>query len=362
MLQTLTIFVLILLQPFKLSSNYNTLYPLSIGRVERLLVDDGFYFLNMPKKGVIKYTIEQIKEKLNKFEHFKSGEYKVKKYYYKGKHTKILVENKFGEMTPYLSHLLNGRKPDIRSAVDKTAYFKAMLFEKNNTYKSGKFWVIGEYIKSNIPILIENKFGKLEIIAANLLKFNKNPDIEAAINKTSYLINQFREIWKDRYIYKLVDYKDHKTNINIICSVKGHGVFPRTPDHHLRGVGCPKCGRIRIAEYNQENSSGWTCTNWKKAAKKSKYFDSFKVYIIRCYNENEEFYKIGRTFLTIKDRFQFNKLPYKYEIIKVIEYKTNPRKIYNLERDLKRQHKPYKYLPKIQFRGMHECFTEINFE
>ena len=44
-------------------------------------------------------------------------------------------------------------------------------------------------------------------------------------------------------------------------------------------------------------------SDWTNAAINSKSFESFKVYIIRCYNDNEEFIKIGRTFSKLKKRF-----------------------------------------------------------
>lgn len=57
---------------------------------------------------------------------------------------------------------------------------------------------------------------------------------------------------------------------------------------------------------------------------------------------------------TVAGEFQ-----YKYEIINVIESKTDAKYIYDLEVSLKRLHKLYKYLPKVSFRGMYECFSSI---
>ena len=39
--------------------------------------------------------------------------------------------------------------------------------------------------------------------------------------------------------YSLSHYVNMKTKVDIICSQ--HGTFSKTPDHHLRGAGCPKC-------------------------------------------------------------------------------------------------------------------------
>ena len=44
----------------------------------------------------------------------------------------------------------------------------------------------------------------------------------------------------DKYDYSKVDYVNRKTKVCIICSK--HGEFWQTPNHHLSGCGCPKCG------------------------------------------------------------------------------------------------------------------------
>ena len=46
----------------------------------------------------------------------------------------------------------------------------------------------------------------------------------------------------DIYDYSLVDYKNNKTNVTIICKKCGTVFTPR-PDNFLHGTGCPKCGK-----------------------------------------------------------------------------------------------------------------------
>jgi very-short-patch-repair endonuclease len=43
-----------------------------------------------------------------------------------------------------------------------------------------------------------------------------------------------------RYDYSLVDYKDSKTKVVIICPI--HGEFSQRPDHHISTGGCKQCG------------------------------------------------------------------------------------------------------------------------
>ena len=55
------------------------------------------------------------------------------------------------------------------------------------------------------------------------------------------------------YDYSLVDYKNNRIKIVIIC--RKHGEFYQIPNSHLNGSGCPECGIIKsslnsINKYN----------------------------------------------------------------------------------------------------------------
>ena len=43
-----------------------------------------------------------------------------------------------------------------------------------------------------------------------------------------------------KYDYSLVNYKNSKSKVIIICHQ--HGKFLQTPDNHLQGKGCDRCG------------------------------------------------------------------------------------------------------------------------
>jgi hypothetical protein len=61
-----------------------------------------------------------------------------------------------------------------------------------------------------------------------MIKFNKEEFIEKA-----------KEIHGDKYDYSLLEYKNNKTKIKIIC--KYHGIFEQTTKTHLSRNGCAKC-------------------------------------------------------------------------------------------------------------------------
>ena len=89
------------------------------------------------------------------------------------------------------------------------------------------------------------------------------------------------------------------------------------------------------------------------------YFAKNKVctfYSLKCYNSTEEFYKIGITCRTVKERYsQKYYMPYKYEIINF--YQSNAEEIWNIEKYFLKGLKKYKYSPQISFAGsLNECF------
>jgi len=213
---------------------------------------------------------------------------------------------------------------------------------------------------------------KISIICKEHGVFKQTPDShlrgsgcpKCKNKKLSYTTKQFiekaKQVHGDTYNYSLVEYKNNKTKVKIICPE--HDIFEQRPVKHLSNKrGCPKCGIERIKNFQKENPTAWSYSNWKKAGEKSKNFDSFKVYIIRCWNENEEFYKIGKTFTKINNRFKCKKeMPYDYEIIKIFE--GDAEEMSRLEKKLQKENKEYKYVPKIKFLGAQECFIQVNYE
>jgi hypothetical protein len=65
-------------------------------------------------------------------------------------------------------------------------------------------------------------------------------------SNTEDFIIKSNQIHGDKYDYNLVDYKNNKTLVEIICPV--HGIFKLRPNDHLNGQGCKKCGVQQRAE------------------------------------------------------------------------------------------------------------------
>jgi hypothetical protein len=154
------------------------------------------------------------------------------------------------------------------------------------------------------------------------------------------------------YSYGKFTYKNAFTKSLITCPI--HGDFKQAPSNHLQGSGCSACARLRISDFQLNSPVGWSISNWQKCASASKNFDGFKVYILKLSNDNEQFYKIGRTYRkTIR---RINGIPYQGVVVYEIR-DENPETIYKLENKLKQQYKSYRYTPKVEFAGMCECFN-----
>ena len=167
-------------------------------------------------------------------------------------------------------------------------------------------------------------------------------------------IKKSKEIHKNFYTYEKTEIKNSKEAVVITCPT--HGDFKQQPYSHLLGKKCKKCSWELRLKINYE-ANGWGCSLWEEKAKSSKNFDSFKLYLIECKNDNESFYKIGRTFKKIKERFKY--LPYDYTLIAEL-VSNDSCGIVSKENTIKKELKNQRYKPNLKFDGYSECFKIID--
>lgn len=257
------------------------------------------------------------------------------------------------------------KRPMINRAVNKTEYLKLYLKdvvgEYNYTYNN----LVYNGSRNKITITCK-KYGDFDILLGNFMAGKGHPKMRLEKLSKSKSINykdyteKLSVIHSNNYDY--IDTGDYVNSRSIITAVcKEHGEFKIRAIDHYSGNGCQKCGRISIQNKNKENPTGWSYSNWESAANRSSRFDSYKVYFLECWDPDtlEKFYKIGRTFLSIKDRFVGkHNLPYKFNILYYIEL-PNARDICILENKYKTIHKDLKYTPTKKFCGVNECYTNI---
>lgn len=154
-------------------------------------------------------------------------------------------------------------------------------------------------------------------------------------------INKATDIHGNIYCYDNTEYIQADKKVNIECKI--HGNFTQTPNAHMAGKGCEKCAIL---------NNSFSRTDYIRMSKGR----PTTLYLIRCFNENEEFYKIGKTFKKVKERYKKGSLPYSYEIIS--EYISTSEYIFNLEIETHKKYAKYSYAPNIIFGGHTECYTK----
>jgi len=85
------------------------------------------------------------------------------------------------------------------------------------------------------------------------------------------LEERFNRIHKNKYDYSKAIYINARTNITIVC--KTHGDFTNTPDNHLKGHGCSKCGHA----ISKKKQTLRLRKNGNKTLSKSEIIENLKI-------------------------------------------------------------------------------------
>ena len=236
---------------------------------------------------------------------------------------------------------------------------------------------------------------------------------EKAKKTTAQFISEAELIHKGAYDYSLCDVDGVFTKVAITCRV--HGVFMQTPDSHLRGRGCPECGKTTISRKQMKRFSDFEREANKRHGSRYRYFsDSYisgsfhtdieclihgkfrqnagkhlagdgcpecgkglighgrskfvasckrnnngngTLYVLKCTDVDEVFYKIGITSRTVKARYSSRPIPFSFTEVYLLELAG--RVAFDLETRLHDLLREYKHVPSIHFEGHTECFTTI---
>lgn len=271
---------------------------------------------------------------------------------YSGSQSPIKITcRKHGEFTQKPSAHLSGYNCNLCRYEDRT--IKHSEFVDRLKIISPSLTVLTESNGVRSYVKISDELGVIYNMNVGSLLKGTMPTIRIAVDKNLAFEIKSRAVHGSKYDYSNSRYITTETKLDIYCNE--HGIFTQRPMSHLLGAGCPKCGEVLTRTYNIKNPHGWNISDWSNAANLSKNFTGFKVYIINCHNDNEEFIKIGRTYVDISRRFMNKeKMPYDYEVIKIIT--GNVHHVFKLESKLKRICSKMKHSVKIEFGGMHECF------
>lgn len=114
------------------------------------------------------------------------------------------------------------------------------IMESNIKHNNKYDYSLVEYKGAKTKVLIIcKKHGTFEQAPTNHLNGQGCPKCDGKNRNVEELINDFNKVHNFKYDYSLVNFKNCKTKIQIIC--KEHGIFEQTPSGHLLGYGCSKC-------------------------------------------------------------------------------------------------------------------------
>lgn len=289
---------------------------------------------------------------------------------------------------------------------------KNSFINKSNSKHSFKF----DYSKVNYI----NNNQRVIIICPVHGEFKQTPKLHATgrgcsecyYEKRRFSLTDFIKkaqlIHGQKYDYSLVQYKNSRNNIKIICPI--HGVFEQKANNHLNGNGCQDCYYDKQSEERRSSTEEFI----KKAIKKHgivydyrfvDYFDritkvsifckthgifeqspanhldgrgcpdcglvgavksvhlsetnrnkSAILYLLKLSNSIEEFYKVGITIQEINRRISPISKFYNVEIISRVD--TTLFEALSYEETFKKNYSNFRYIPTISFGGHTECFSK----
>jgi len=194
---------------------------------------------------------EEFIERANKTH---GNKYDYSKVAYAGVDTKVIIICRIhGDFlqTPYNHMLSNGCPKCGKLSCSKKTRLAAETFLKRAVDKHGdKYdYLMASYVNQLTKVCIScPTHGMFWQAPKNHMRGDGCPkcaDEKRGIDSrktTDDFIRDARSIYGDKYDYSLVKYDTCKKRVCIICP--SHGKFWQSPDSHLNGGGCRKCGRI----------------------------------------------------------------------------------------------------------------------
>jgi len=130
------------------------------------------------------------------------------------------------------------------SQLDTTFFLKKAQIIHGNSYDYSM--VCYENWNKRVKIICSTH-GIFEQTPNNHLKPNHCPQCSLIKKSTKFLkskeqfVNESNVVHNHKYDYNKLVYTGRSNKITIICSK--HGAFNQSASHHLKGHGCPKCGK-----------------------------------------------------------------------------------------------------------------------
>ena len=190
-----------------------------------------------------------MKNKLEKFieksQKTHGNKYDYSKVEYINSETKVcIICPEHGEFWQTPAAHVRGRscpKCANNSRGNKTVTIESLIKKFNLTHNGKYSYEKTDYVNANTKICVTCPIhGDFYILPFNHLRGQGCPKCKGRNLTQDELIYKFKEVHGDKYDYSKVNFSKIKEKVCIICPT--HGEFWKTPQKHLSGQGCPKCG------------------------------------------------------------------------------------------------------------------------
>lgn len=225
----------------------------------------------------------------------------------------------------------------------KTITDESFLRRINDTIFTGTDLQAVDFITKNngkYILIVNNKTGEIYHKRKSWAKRININQFESKQDRLDRCLNKVKECLGDKYNYDKT-ICENLTGFAIVTCPK-HGDFKININATtMHGCGCRKCAH-ELAGYGR--------SQFIKICNKRNV--TGKLYLAKCYSEDELFYKIGVTYLNTKKRLR--KVNYTIEELLLVGGDADL--IFDLEKLLHKKYKEFKYTPMDKFGGYTECF------
>lgn len=280
-----------------------------------------------------------------KNKHFRDGKFQVIGLY-TNSNTKILVRDCYGDYSCHISSLLKGFTPSVKSLVSSLKQYIQKYLLVHNPHIVNKVEILSKTFNWH-KMYFKTSYGIIKLDMKSLLN-SKDISLKSAICKKDFWVRRSKDLREDsNYIdYTNCIYESNKHKVKLRCKIHNYE-YKQRPSHHTAGAqGCPYCVKQTI-KYSEENFK-----NHEDFFKGKKGF----FYVLKLYDKNEMFYKIGITSQN-KMKYRTEQLSKNYKV--KIEYKLldDLENCFMLEQRFLKEFEHFKYVPKKYFTGYTECLT-----
>jgi hypothetical protein len=153
----------------------------------------------------------------------------------------------WGKLSPRKFHSIYGKGGNmVMPAYIRRKYTQEEFIKKAKTIHGDKYdYSMVEYTGMHDRVkIICPKHGVFEQLAMGHV--GGNGCLKCSYSRaldTETFIERGKKVHGDKYDYSLVNYKNNRTKVKIICPE--HGEWEQVPNSHLAGNGCAKCPRPR---------------------------------------------------------------------------------------------------------------------